>query len=133
MSTNPSMPVRTPKSQNLMAAADVAREIANRLRKKADEKTGDDRKHWRAMSAGAQMVGVRLVEKADDADGNPNMAMREAHRQAAMALRQHAEAGDGLADDEVESDAIAAALRELADQHDQAAGDTRPQLSGGGQ
>lgn len=64
--------MRTSESQNLMAAADVARSIADRLRKKADEKTGDDRRHWRAMSAGAQMVGVRLVEKADDADGNPD-------------------------------------------------------------
>lgn len=95
-----------------------------------------------AFAAGA--YGNRdLVRFALSNDGRKILAdaeaVREAHSQAAAAIRQHAEAGDGLADDEAESDAIAVVLRELADQHDQLAdqaarverGVTRPQPTGG--
>jgi hypothetical protein len=49
-------------------AGDVARGIASRLRARADEKTDPvDRKHWRAMSAGASSVALKLVEVSDSA------------------------------------------------------------------
>lgn len=49
----------------LMDAAATARGIADRLAAKPG-----DGKVWTAMSAGARLVAVRLVELADDADGN---------------------------------------------------------------
>lgn len=49
----------------LMNAATTARGVADRLAAKPG-----DGKTWTAMSAGARMVAVRLVELADDADGN---------------------------------------------------------------
>jgi hypothetical protein len=52
-------------AQVLMGAAATARGIADRL----SAKPGDG-KVWPAMSAGARLVAVRLVELADDADGN---------------------------------------------------------------
>lgn len=52
-------------AQVLMDAAATARGIADRLA--ANPGNG---KIWPAMSAGARLVAVRLVELADDADGN---------------------------------------------------------------
>lgn len=49
----------------LMDAASTARGIADRLAAKPG-----DGKVWIAMSTGARLVAVRLVELADDADGN---------------------------------------------------------------
>jgi hypothetical protein len=54
-----------------MDAASAAGEIANRLRNKAEEKSGEDRKHWHAMSAGARLVAVKLIELADGAKAPP--------------------------------------------------------------
>lgn len=59
-------------------AGEIARGVAERLRKRGDEKTDPiDRKHWRAMSAGASSVALKLVEVSDAAglampDTRPN-------------------------------------------------------------
>lgn len=50
------------------------------------------------------------------------LAMKEAHGQAAAAIRQYSDQQGGLlGDDEQEDEAIRSALNELADRHDRAA------------
>lgn len=58
-------------------------------------------------------------------------ALKEAHGQAAAAIRQYAEQQGGLlGDDEAQDEAIRSALNTLADRHDRAARDTCPNPSG---
>lgn len=55
--------------ETLMKASGEARAIADRLRSKADGYARDNpnRKHFVAMSAGALLVAVKLIEMADAA------------------------------------------------------------------
>lgn len=59
-----------PADETLMKAADEARAIADRLSVKADNylRGNPNWKHFIAMSAGARLVAVKLVELAEEAD-----------------------------------------------------------------
>jgi hypothetical protein len=66
---------QTQPARVLMDAAATARGIADRL----GSKPGNG-KVWPAMSAGARLVAVRLVELADDADGNGHAPIQPSPR-----------------------------------------------------
>lgn len=55
----------TERAAVLFEASEIARSIAEQCRRKADIRTGDDRKHWHAIAAGASMVALKLTKLAD--------------------------------------------------------------------
>lgn len=55
----------TERAAVLFEASEVARNIAEQCRRKADIRSGDDRKHWHAIAAGASRVALKLTELAD--------------------------------------------------------------------
>lgn len=58
------------EESTFMKAADAARAIADGLATQAKRHAGEDRRQRLAMSAGARLVAVKLIELADEA-GSP--------------------------------------------------------------